>query len=293
MILHNIFVLPCASTNFITLLMLVTDSIITLRNATAILQGSLGFVPTMGALHEGHLTLVREAKKQCRHVAVSIFVNPLQFGENEDLDAYPRPLEDDLALLKAEGVDVVFTPSADTLYPEGFRTHVQVRDLGEMLCGAHRPGHFDGVTTVVTMLFSLLRPTKAFFGEKDFQQLAIIKRLNKDLFLVDEVIGVPTVREADGLALSSRNRYLNAEERAIAPMLQQTLQALRSGEGDSITEAVLAKARNQLGKAGFNVDYLELRHAENLQLTEHKKNARLFIAAKLGKTRLIDNIAAA
>lgn len=271
--------------------MFVTDSITTLRNATSIMQGSVGFVPTMGALHEGHMALVQEAKKQCRCVVVSIFVNPLQFGEHEDLDAYPRPLQDDLALLEAQGVDIVFTPSAETLYPRGFRTHVQVHDLGDSLCGVHRPGHFDGVTTVITMLFSLLRPNKAFFGEKDFQQLAIIKRLNADLLLIDEVVGVPTVREVDGLALSSRNRYLTKKERSIAPLLHITLQMLKNTQGTYITQEMLQHAAQSLQESGFDVDYLELRHADDLTVAQQKNNARLFAAATLGKTRLIDNIA--
>jgi pantoate--beta-alanine ligase len=272
--------------------MLVTDSIPHLQSALLYMQPSLGFVPTMGALHAGHIALVRAAKAVCQHVVVSIFVNPLQFGPNEDLTAYPRPLQEDLALLKAEGVNAVFTPNAATLYPDGFRTQVQVRDLGTMLCGAHRIGHFDGVSTVVTLLLSLVRPSTAFFGEKDFQQLAIIKQLNKDLRLVDAIVGVPTMRENDGLALSSRNRYLNAEERSLAPLLHQTLQTLRSTASEMIAAAQLQESRHQLEQHGFVIDYLELRDATHLQATERKAGARLFVAARLGKTRLIDNVAA-
>lgn len=271
---------------------LVTQTIEQTRASCGILQGSLGFVPTMGALHEGHLTLVREAKKHCKHVAVSIFVNPKQFGVNEDLSAYPRPLERDIALLEGEGVDIIFTPDATSIYPDGFSTTVQVDGLDTMLCGTNRPGHFAGVTTVVTMLFLFLRPQLAFFGEKDYQQLSIIRRLNQDLLLVDKVVGVPTVREADGLALSSRNRYLSEEERHIAPMLQHTLQSLRNNYQDSIPQEAFTDAKSRLSDAGFAIDYLEMRDADNLQITHSKHNARLFIAAKLGTTRLIDNIAA-
>ena len=265
---------------------LIVQTIDEVRTACAILQGSLGLVPTMGALHEGHLTLVREARKRCRHVAVSIFVNPLQFGKNEDLSSYPRPLERDIALLKEEGVSLIFTPDAHSLYPEGFSTMVQVNGLDTMLCGTARPGHFSGVTTVVTMLLLFLRPTYAFFGEKDYQQLCIIRRLNKDLMLVDDIIGVPTVREKDGLALSSRNQYLSAEERAKAPMLHATLQKIRS------EEIAIDTAHKQLEEAGFALDYLEMRDVDTLQETDNPVHARLFIAARLGQTRLIDNIAA-
>ncbi len=262
------------------------------RAARSAMNGIVGFVPTMGALHEGHLSLVRAAKERCDTVIVSIFVNPKQFAAHEDLGTYPRPLERDIALLEAEGVDAVFTPDAELIYPQGFATSVQVSGLDDMLCGISRPHFFGGVVTVVTRLFSMIRPNLAFFGEKDYQQLCIIKRLNQDLLLVDEMVGVPTMREKDGLALSSRNQYLSDAERMKAPLLYKTLCMLRDIGGANMTLSQLDDAKIALTHAGFAVDYLELRNAATLQTVEQKRDARLFIAATIGTTRLIDNIAA-
>jgi pantoate--beta-alanine ligase len=248
------------------------------------LRSSVAFVPTMGALHAGHMALVDAAKARCDNITVSIFVNPKQFGTNEDLSHYPRPLSDDLALLESAGVDMVFTPSEADLYPSGFSTQVQVEGLSDVLCGAHRAGHFAGVTTVVGLLFALIRPDVALFGEKDFQQLAIIKRMNQDLQLIDEVIGVPTVRESDGLALSSRNRYLTVQERAIAPALHTALCEVKNRllHGEA-TDAVLQGAKEWLLHSGVSrIDYLEIRDSNTLALTDTPQNARAFIAARLG-----------
>ncbi len=270
-------------------------SIPEIRRARAAFTENVGFVPTMGALHAGHLALVKAAKQRCDHVIASIFVNPKQFAPSEDLSRYPRPLSDDLALLKAQGVDLVFTPQENDLYPEGFATTVTVAEGSDVLCGAHRAGHFAGVTTVVSLLFSIIRPDAAFFGEKDFQQLTLIRRLNHDLCLIEEVVGIPTVREADGLALSSRNAYLTAEERSIAPILHHTLQEIKRWlhAGKSMEES-LRYGRKTLLEAGFaSLDYLEIRDAGTLSHTEDLANARLFAAVRLGTTRLIDNISLA
>jgi pantoate--beta-alanine ligase len=255
---------------------------------------SIGFVPTMGALHEGHLTLVREARAKCDRVVVSIFVNPTQFGPNEDFNRYPRQEEQDSTLLQQAGCDLVFLPDVAEIYPDGYATSIHVSGLTENLCGAFRPGHFDGVATIVAKLFNLVMPDRAFFGEKDYQQLQVIKRLTQDLNLPIEITGVPTVREPDGLALSSRNAYLTETERKIAPMIFQTLTALaktlKSGEPAA---PLLEKAKQDLRQSGFSkLDYLELVDAENLQpLNAANRPARLLVAAFLGKTRLIDNVA--
>ena len=252
----------------------------------------------MGALHEGHLTLVREAQKQADHVAVSIFVNPRQFGPKEDLAKYPRQLERDCELLEAEGVALVWTPDVGAMYPHGYATTVSVGGLTESLCGAARPGHFDGVATVVAKLFNQVRPDLALFGEKDWQQLAVIRRMARDLDLVlpqaDRILGVPTVREADGLALSSRNAYLSEADRKAAVALPQGMKtaiaAIRAGTPVSAaTEAFKAS----LIAAGFaSVDYAEVRNAASLEPVETlaATPARLFVAARIGGTRLIDNM---
>ena len=257
---------------------------------------TIGFVPTMGGLHEGHLSLVRHAKSVADVVVVSIFINPLQFGANEDLDAYPRMLEDDLQQLEQLDTDVVFTPSPETMYPHGLdaQTKVLVPDLTKVLCGASRPGHFDGVSTVVCKLLNMVGPDTAVFGQKDLQQLLIIKRLVADLALPVRVIGHPTTREADGLAMSSRNTYLNEDQRAIAPTLYQSLseaaEAIKSGSREY--PALEESALTRLEQAGFAPDYVEIRRSTDLiKATETDKDIAIFGAARLGTTRLIDNIA--
>ena len=259
----------------------------------------LALVPTMGALHEGHLTLVREAKRQAAHVVVSIFVNPRQFGPNEDLATYPRQLAADAALLEAEGVDVLWAPTVDAVYPPGYATSVQVSGLDSVLCGAARPGHFDGVATVVTKLFNQVQPDVALFGEKDWQQLAIIRRMARDLDLThpraDAILGVPTVREVDGLAMSSRNKYLTADERAAAPAMNRAMRdaATKIAAGESVA-ATLAALRESVLAAGFRaVDYADLRDAATLEDLPafDGRAARLLVAAHMGKARLIDNVA--
>lgn len=252
----------------------------------------IGFVPTMGNLHEGHLTLVREAKKICDVVVVSIFVNPIQFGPNEDFDNYPRTLEQDSQLLAEAGCDIVFAPSVEQMYGKNPRlTNISVSEITEDLCGLQRPGHFDGVAVVVTKLFNIVQPNYAFFGQKDYQQLAVIRQFVRDLNIPLEVIGVPIVRAEDGLALSSRNGYLSEQERKTAPVIYQSLknaeQALQQGE--KLSE-VLANIKAALTQAGFVVDYVEARTPELQKIDEFNQEIVLFVAAKLGSTRLIDNM---
>ena len=261
-------------------------------------RGEVALVPTMGALHEGHLTLVREARKRAPGVAVSIFVNPTQFGPNEDLAAYPRPLAEDSALLEAEGVDLLWVPPVEEVYPEGFAATISVAGLSDGLCGAARPGHFDGVATVVAKLFNQVRPDLALFGEKDWQQLAVIRRMARDLDLsrprAERIIGVATVREADGLAMSSRNRYLSPGDRARAPALPRLMREAiaRIEGGGNIAEALEALKQGLLVEGFASVDYAELADPYTLQpLPSLGGPARLFVAARIGGTRLIDNMA--
>jgi pantoate--beta-alanine ligase len=247
-------------------------------------------VPTMGALHDGHLTLVRAAKRVPGSVVVvSIFVNPLQFGAGEDLDAYPRTLDTDLAMLRGEGVEIVFTPTAADMYPSGLRTTVQPGPLAAELEGGQRPTHFGGVLTVVLKLLQIVRPDRIFFGEKDYQQLVMIRQMVSDLNVDVQVVGVPTVREADGLAMSSRNRYLDPTQRQVAVTLSAalTVAAHAAHEG---AEAALAAARAVLdAMPALTVDYLELRDPD-LGPVQPNATARLLVAARLGSTRLLDNI---
>lgn len=253
----------------------------------------IGFVPTMGALHEGHVSLVKRAKQQCDIVVVSIFVNPMQFGANEDLDRYPKRLEKDKSLLEEQGVDVLFVPTVEEMYPDHFSTTVTVSGVSEGLCGAMRPRHFAGVATVVTKLFMQVLPDLAFFGEKDYQQLKVIERMVADLSIPVQIVGVPTGRSADGLALSSRNQYLSPKEREIAPLLYKYLnQAANKIAGGLDVGHTLDWAKQALLDGGFNkIDYMELREAAHLEpLTRFEPPARLLAAAWLGTTRLIDNV---
>jgi pantoate--beta-alanine ligase len=255
-------------------------------------SGSLGFVPTMGALHAGHQALLDAARLQCDAVAASIFVNPLQFGPTEDFARYPRNETADLALLRAANCDVVWLPDVATMYPPESATHVVVGGPAEGWEGAVRPGHFWGVATVVARLFGQIRPDRAYFGEKDWQQLQVVRRMTADLALPVEIVPVPTVREADGLALSSRNRYLSPTERALAPLLYRTMQdaaaAIRRG---GVVAEVLAQGAERLCTLGFVPDYFALVAATTVQaLNAPSPDARLIAAARLGSIRLIDNI---
>ncbi len=272
-----------------------------LRRAVDALKadGALALVPTMGALHEGHLTLVREAKIRAAHVAVSIFINPRQFGANEDLDKYPRQLAADSALLEAEGVSLLWAPEPGAMYPPGYATNVAVGGVSEGLCGAVRPGHFDGVATVVLKLFNQVRPDVALFGEKDWQQLSVIRRMARDLDLtlphVDAIIGVPTVREADGLALSSRNAYLTPQQREAASVLPRAMRWAigEIGRGAAVSPTLLEVEELLLSEGFDSIDYVALCDAESLAPLAAFTGtpARLLVAARIGSTRLIDNMA--
>lgn len=253
----------------------------------------IALVPTMGNLHAGHLALIATARQHADVVVSSLFVNPMQFGPGEDLDAYPRTFDADQRQLTDAGCDLLFAPTVSALYPNGLdaQTRVHVPEVGDGLCGGSRPGHFDGVSTVVSMLFNLVQPDVACFGEKDYQQLAVIRKLVADLHMPIEIIGVPIVRADDGLALSSRNGYLSAQERATAPMLYKTLCELRDAlvRGES-AEQVLHRGKTALYDAGFTPDYLELRDATLGPVTDTTHHAVLLAAAKLGPARLIDNL---
>lgn len=255
---------------------------------------TIAFVPTMGNLHQGHLTLVAEARSRAEHTVVSIFVNPLQFGPQEDLAAYPRTLAQDESLLSEAGCDLLFAPDLGTMYPRGqqAQTRVEVPELSDILCGASRPGHFTGVATVVCKLFHMVQPDLALFGEKDYQQLLVIRRLTEDLAIPIEIIGVPTVRESDGLAMSSRNGYLSGDERARAPALYRTLngaaQALESGRAAAEVEQEASEA---LKAAGLRPDYVSVRRSSDLaEPTDADRELVVLGAAYLGRARLIDNL---
>jgi pantoate--beta-alanine ligase len=254
----------------------------------------IGLVPTMGALHRGHLALVEAARRDCDRVVATIFVNPKQFAPNEDLGAYPRREAADLDMLRSAGVDLAFVPAAPEIYPPGFATLVRVGRLSEGLCGAHRIGHFDGVATVVTKLLIQSLPDIAYFGEKDYQQLLVIRRLACDLDLPVRIAGVPVVREPDGLALSSRNVYLSEEERRVAPELARVLHQVAAtlAKEPAAVSRETARGRAELTRAGFDVEYLEIRDAETLTPVVDIVAApcRALAAAHLGRTRLIDNV---
>ncbi len=254
----------------------------------------IALVPTMGGLHAGHMALVEAAMQGADRTVVSLFVNPAQFGEGEDYAGYPRTEAADTAQLAAAGVDLLFAPAVETMYPDGFVTTVTVPGLSEPLCGIHRPGHFDGVTTVVAKLFTQCGPDIALFGEKDYQQLLVVRRMVRDLGLPVDILAVPTVREADGLALSSRNSHLTAAERvqagALPRALDEIVRRLTAGEGD--VASTLAWGRAELAAAGIGrLDYLELRDARTLETaSDLTRPARLFVAAYIGVVRLIDNM---
>jgi pantoate--beta-alanine ligase len=267
-----------------------------LRRAVAGLRAAgdrVALVATMGALHSGHIALVAEAKRRARHVVASIFVNPTQFGPNEDLATYPRREAEDAAMLREAGCALLWAPPAEEMYPTGFATTVSVAGVSEGLCGAARPGHFAGVATVVAKLLNQVRPDVALFGEKDYQQLAVIRRMTADLDMGVEIVGVPTMREPDGLALSSRNAYLSAAEREAARALPDALaEAAAAIAAGSPAAPALERARARLAAAGFDpIDYVELRDAVTLAPVERVvRPARLLVAARLGRTRLIDNV---
>ena len=268
------------------------------RAARRAAQDPLGLVPTMGALHEGHLSLAHRARQECASVAMSIFVNPAQFGPHEDLSRYPRPIERDLKMAEDAGVDLVFNPSVEQVYPPGFGSYVEVGEVARRWEGEHRPGHFRGVATVVTKLFTIVAPQRAYFGQKDFQQLAVVRRLTADLNLPVEVIGCETIREPDGLALSSRNVYLTEEQRPYATALHSALQTgrrlVKSGEIDAarIREAMERVLRDT---PGASVDYVAVVDPGTLEPLERIEPGRTavhgLIAARLGPVRLIDNMA--
>lgn len=255
----------------------------------------VGFVPTMGNLHEGHLALVQEARKRADHVVVSIFVNPMQFGPSEDFDRYPRTLAADSARLEKVGADLLFAPPLEEVYPAGHvvATHVDVPQVSQGLCGAQRPGHFVGVATVVAKLFNMVQADVAVFGEKDYQQLQVIRRMVADLCFPVDVVGVPTVRDSSGLAMSSRNAYLSEQQKSLAANIYKNLNEvagrIRAGERDYV--ALQSWAMTQLAAQGFDPEYFEVRNARSLlPATASDTALRLLVAARLGKVRLIDNI---
>ena len=255
---------------------------------------STAFVPTMGNLHNGHLTLVKEAQKYADRVVVSIFVNPMQFNQAADLASYPRTLDEDCRALQRVDTDLVFTPTPELMYPHGLasQTFIQVPGISEVLEGAHRPGHFNGVSTIVAKLFNLVQPDVALFGEKDFQQLALIRHMVADLAMPIQIVGVPTVREESGLAMSSRNGLLTAKERVVAALLADVMRTIANQvtTDEQANQALIAQATTQLNSAGFNTDAIDIVDADTLaKLTQDSKQAVVLMAAFLGKARLIDN----
>ncbi len=268
-----------------------------LRVQTAIWRNAgetIGVVPTMGALHQGHLSLARAAREKCDRVIVTIFVNPKQFNDPDDLKNYPRTEDEDARKLESIGVDLIYVPEPEQIYPDGFATTVSVAGLTDMLCGESRPGHFDGVATVVSKLFLQTSADFAFFGEKDYQQLQIVRRMAADLDIPIAVIGCPTIREEDGLAMSSRNLLLSDRSRVYAPVLAEVMEDMRQKLADGAAMAEIApEAEARILAAGFNtIDYLELRSGRDLSLLDKAEpDARLFAAAWLAGVRLIDNIA--
>tara|TARA_R110001583_G_scaffold34943_9_gene116871 strand:+ start:1373 stop:2263 length:891 start_codon:yes stop_codon:yes gene_type:complete len=277
--------------------MITTSAISTIREHVKTWRSkgeTVAFVPTMGNLHQGHITLVNEAKKRADHVVVSIFVNPMQFSANEDLDGYPRTLEQDSDKLMAAGTEILFTPTPEIIYPKGLaqQTYIEVPEIGDELCGASRPGHFRGVATIVAKLFNIVQPDIALFGRKDFQQLMIIKTMVEDLSMPINVIGVETIREQSGLAMSSRNGYLTIEEKHSAATLKQALDSIVNAiqRGEAIQQAITT-AKKLLITASFTPDYLEVRNANTLrQVTAADSELVVIGAAYLGKARLIDNV---
>jgi pantoate--beta-alanine ligase len=278
--------------------MIVVDSIASLRALTGDWKRNgqtVGFVPTMGNLHDGHLKLVKRAKSHNDKVIVSIFVNPMQFGANEDLDAYPRTIEEDKAKLIADGADAVFLPSVSDMYPAGLdvQTYVEVPGISDVLCGASRPGHFRGVATVVSKLFNMVQPDDAFFGEKDYQQLQVIRTMVRDLSMAVTVHGVPTEREASGLAMSSRNGYLSAQEKATASLIYKAMQQMKADieQGNTDFVTIEKNAIAELEQHGFKNDYIRIVNAQTfMPANPEDSHIVIVVALFMGKTRLIDNL---
>lgn len=273
--------------------MIIAASLEELRHARSLFTGTLGFVPTMGYLHEGHISLALRAREECEHVAVSIFVNPTQFGPSEDLSSYPRDLKRDLTLLEAAGVELVWTPTPEIMYPSGFATWVEVEGLSVPLEGASRPGHFRGVTTIVAKLFNAIQPDKAYFGQKDAQQAAVIRRMTRDLNFPVEIVTCPIVREEDGLAMSSRNTYLSPEERKAATVLHRALSAAKAAydNGERNAEVLRGLMKDTIASEPLaRMQYVSVADNETLEELETITSETLLsIAVYMGKTRLIDN----
>jgi pantoate--beta-alanine ligase len=273
--------------------MRVIESVAEMQQYARERRGEIALVPTMGYLHEGHASLMVEAKKRAKTVVVSVFVNPTQFGVNEDLESYPRDLERDMRVALEAGVDVIFAPQAADMYPAGYQSYVNVEGLTTHLCGASRPGHFRGVTTVVTKLFNIVAPKVAIFGKKDFQQLAVIRRMVRDLNMDLEIVGVPIVREADGLALSSRNTKLDPAQREKALSLSKAIAAAKGAfrRGEKSVAELSKTARAVIeGEGGGEIDYLEFRDADTLEpLATADEKTLLALAVRFGSVRLIDN----